>query len=78
MTTLTWPPVLDTHRWVVAALEKNLLETTQTAAELRAEAQRVRGEAAQAQRNGGSGKALLMYADNVELVAAERKGAHAA
>jgi len=78
MTTLTWAPVLDSHQWVVDALEKNLLESTQTPAELRAEARRVRTEAAQAQGNGGSGKAFLMYADNMELVAAEREAAQAA
>jgi hypothetical protein len=75
MTTLTWAPVLDSHHWVVAALEKDLLETTHTPAELRADAERVRTEAAQAQANGGSGEAFLMYAANVELVAVERLAA---
>lgn len=70
--------MLDPDRqWVIDALEKDLLETNETPEELRAEAQRVRTEAAQAEwpmsRDG-----LSMYAANFELVAAERQAAEAA
>ena len=76
MTTLTWAPVLDSHQWVVDALEKNLLESTQTPAELRAEAQRVRAEVPDG--DAEIHKAFFMYAANLELVAAEREAAQAA
>jgi hypothetical protein len=76
MTTLTWAPVLDSHQWVVDALEKDLLETTQTPAELRAEGQRVRAEVPDG--DAEIHKAFFMYVANLELVAAEREAAQAA
>ena len=76
MTTLTWTAVDEDHQWVVEALEKELLETNQTPAELRAEAQRVRGEVPDG--DADVHKALFTYAANLELVAAEREAAQAA
>lgn len=76
MTRLTWLPVLDSHQWVVDALEKDLLETTQTPEELRAEAQRVRAEVPDG--DAEIHKAFFVYATNLELVAAERQAAQAA
>ena len=76
MTTLTWATVDEDHQWVLDALEKDLLETNQTPEELRAEAQRVRGEVPEG--DGDIHKAFFMYAANLELVAAEREAAQAA
>ncbi|MFI4992653.1 MAG: hypothetical protein ACHQCH_03415 [Solirubrobacterales bacterium] len=66
----------DDHQWLTAALEKDLLESNQTPEELQAEARRVRGEAQGT--DIAIREALLMYAANLESVAAERQAAQAA
>ena len=76
MKALTWPTLTDDHQWLATALEKDLLECNQTPEELRAEAQRVRAEAQDT--DIAIHKAFLMYAANLELVAAERQAAQAA
>jgi hypothetical protein len=76
MTSLTWPTLEPDHQWVTAALEKEMLESSQTPEELRAEAQRIRAEAQK--REIVDRKPMLMYAANLELVAAERQAAQAA
>lgn len=75
MTAMTWPRLTDDRQWLTAALEKELLETDQTPEELTAEAQMVRGWAAEVEANGGDAKAFLMMAANIELVAAQRLAA---
>jgi len=57
-------------------LEKQILESNQTPEELRAEAQRVRAEVPDG--DAEIHKGMLMYATNLELVAAERQAAQAA
>jgi hypothetical protein len=44
MKALSWPTLDPDHQWLTAALEKDMLESNQTPEELRAEAERVRGE----------------------------------
>jgi hypothetical protein len=70
---MTWPTLTDDHQWLTAALEKDLLETNQTPEELRAEARRVRTEAQDT--DIAIRDAFLMFAANLELVAAQRLAA---
>ena len=72
MARLTWPTLEPDQQWVTAALERDLLECSQTPEELRAEARMLRGWAAQVAANGGGGQAFLMMAANYEAVAAAR------
>jgi hypothetical protein len=74
MKAMTWPRLDDDHQWLTAALEQEMLDSNQTAEELRAEARRLRTEAAQREFKA-SREALLMAAANYELVAAERLAA---
>ncbi len=74
MKVLTWPTLDEDHQWLTAALEKDLLESNQTPEELRAEAQRVRAEAEQADVEVVR-EALLTLAANFESVAADRLAA---
>jgi hypothetical protein len=74
MKAMTWPTLKPEDQWLTTALEKQLLESNQTAEELRAEARRLRAEAAQRELKA-SRDALLAAAANYELVAAERLAA---
>ena len=74
MTRLTWPTVNPGDEWLTEALEKELLESNQTPAELRAEAARLRAQAAETDIKAYR-EADLMAAANYELVAAERLAA---
>jgi hypothetical protein len=71
MKALTWPTLDDDHQWLTAALEQDLLQTNQTPEELRAEAQRLRAEAEQADMDIIR-EACLTMAANYEIVAADR------
>jgi hypothetical protein len=74
MTTLTWPTLNPEDQWLIDGLEKAILESNQTPEEMRAEAARIRAEAAQREFKA-SREALLMAAANYELVAAQRLAA---
>lgn len=74
MTAMTWPTLNPGDQRITDRLEQQILESNQSPEELRAEAQRVRAEAAQ-REFPASREALLMYAANLELVAAERLAA---
>ncbi len=73
MKALSWPTLNDDHQWLTAALEKQILESNQTPEELREEARRVRAEAQDT--DIAIREAFLMFAANLELVAAERLAA---
>ena len=74
MKALTWPTLKPEDQWLTTALKKQLLESKQTAEQMRAEARRLRAEAAQREFKAGR-DALLAAAANYELVAAERLAA---
>jgi hypothetical protein len=74
MKLLTWPALDPDHEWLTAALEKGMLESNQTPEELRAEAQRVRAEAEEADMDVIR-EALLTVAANFESVAVGRLAA---
>lgn len=71
---MSWPTLDDDHQWLTAALEQEMLESNQTPDELRAEAQRLRAEAEQADIKAYR-EACLSTASNYELVAADRLAA---
>lgn len=71
---MTWPTLNPEDQWLIDGLEKELLESSQTPEELRAEARRVRAEAEQTDIKAYREVSLMMAA-NYELIAAERLAA---
>jgi hypothetical protein len=74
MKAMAWPTLDDDHQWLTAALERQILESNQTPEELRAEARRLRAQAAETDIKACR-EADLMAAANFELVAAQRLAA---
>jgi len=71
MKALTWPTLNDGDQWLTAAMEQAMRESNQTPEELRAQARKLRAEAAETDVKGIR-EACLTMAANYELVAAER------
>jgi hypothetical protein len=74
MKVLTWPTLNPGDQWLTAAMEKAMWESNQTPAEMRAQARKLRAEAAEADIKGIR-EACLTLAANYEQVAAERLAA---